>query len=365
MRVLADLLSHPSMAPLSGLDDRLLDVADQHGITPLLAESLRTADRLAALPAALHARLLSARREAVVLDSLRRAHEQTTLDAFSAAGVDAIVFKGAALAASHYAASWQRPRGDVDVLVPPDQVAAAHAVLERGGCRRVPRPAGEVVTYQARYATVSTAVAVAYDVHWRIADPQAFADAIDLPALRQRAVPGPLKGSRMAAPVDALLIACIHRAAHHFDSERLLLLCDIDRLVRRFDDDEWGQVVARATAGGIRAVSARGLGLAAAWLDSPYPDWVRARLDAPGEVEPTARYVSGPMRRVDVLGSDLRRLPTWRRRAALVGEHLCPPRDFMAARYGADHPLLQPGLIALLYIDRIVRGITGWFRPVH
>lgn len=361
---LADLLSRPGAAPCDVLDERRLALADQHGITPLLAELLRAADRLPLVEGSVRARLVAARRAAVVLDAVQRRHEQATLGALVAAGVDTLVFKGAALAVSHYATPWLRPRGDVDILVPVEQAALAQAALVRAGCRKVPRPEGAAVTYQARYAAMSPGVDLAYDLHWRLADPQAFAEVIDLSTLRRHAVPGPVAGSWMPDPVHALLIACVHRAAHHFDTDRLLLLYDIDRLVRRFDDHEWRLAVERAEAGGIRAVCARGLERASARFGSPYPAWVRTRFETPGAVEPTARFVSGAMRKVDVLGSDLRRLPTWRARAALVREHLYPPRDFMAARYGAGHPLLRPGLVMLLYIDRIVRGITGWFRPV-
>lgn len=365
VRLLADLISRPATAPLAALDDRLLALAGEHGVTPLLADTLHAAQRLSTLPADIHARLLTARREAVVLDALRRAHERATIGAMVTAGIDAIVFKGAALAVSHYSSSWLRPRGDVDVLVPIDQVAAAQRVLERAGCHKLPRPEGDAVTYQTRYAAWTAGTEVAYDLHWRIADPHAFTNAIDLDGLRQQAVPAPTFGARMPDPVHALLIACVHRAAHHFDSDRLLLLCDIDRLAGRLGDDEWRRVVDLACAGGIRAVCARGLDLAAVYLRSPYPDWVRRRLDEAGATEPAARYVSGPMRRIDVLASDLRCLPTWRKRVGLMREHVCPPRDVLAARYGANHPLLRSGLVMLLYADRLVRGLTRWFRPVH
>jgi hypothetical protein len=67
-------------------------------------------------------------------------------------------------------------------------------------------------------------------------------------------------------------------------------------------------------------------------------------------------------RKVDVLRSDLEQLPSWAERLALVREHLFPPPAYMAARYGAG---CHWPLLPLLYLDRIIRGATGWFRPVR
>lgn len=368
VQAVARLLTHPSADCASGFDEWLLTLADVHGVTPLLADRFLHDDARFALPAATRDRLVAARRQAAVLDSVGRAHADRVCDGLATAGIDAIVFKGAALAETHYAASWLRPRGDIDLLVPAAQAGAAGALLEQRGCRRLPRPEGRTVTYQSRYVATVAGTDVTYDLHWRVADPQAFAGVLDYDALSGDAVPGPWRGARMAGPVDALLIACVHRAAHHFDTDRLLLLCDIDRLVRRFTDDEWECLAARAESARLRAVCCRGLDLAARLLDSPFPSVVRARLEVGGEAggddEPTAAYVGGAVtRKVDVLRSDLAQMPSWRARLGLVREHLFPSPAYMSARYGMTR--VSPVLLPVLYLDRMVRGVTGWFRPVR
>lgn len=363
LRTLARLLSSPVAADVTRLDARMLDRADAHGVTPLLEATLADAGLRSHVPSGVRDRLSRTTREAVVIDTIARHHNRAVLTAIVSAGIDVLVFKGAALAETHYAASWLRPRGDLDLLVPVGQVAAVSAVLERLGCRKVPGPAGGHVTHQARYRTVASGVEVAYDLHWRLVDPEAFAGAVDQSALAAAAIAGPVAGVRMPGVVHALLLACVHRAAHHFDTDRLLLLCDIDRLARSLSASDWDDLTEAASAGAVRAVCARGLERAADLLGTPVPTAVLVRLTEPGHDEPTARFVSGPMRRVDVLRSDLRRLVTWRDRVALVREHLFPPRSYMAARY-AGHPLMSPWLSWLLYIDRILRGAGRWFRPV-
>lgn len=364
VQAVARLLTQSSVDCASGFDERLLALADAHGVTPLLANRFLHDDVRVALPAATRDRLVAARRQAAVLDSVGRAHAGRVCDSLAAAGIDAIVFKGAALAETHYAASWLRPRGDVDLLVPAAQAGAAGALLEQYGCRRLPRPEGRTVTYQSRYVATVAGTDVTYDLHWRVADPQAFTGVLDHDALSRDAVPGPWRGARMAGPVDALLIACVHRAAHHFDTDRLLLLCDIERLASRFTDDEWACLAARAESARLRAVCFRGLDLAARLLGSPFPLPVRARLEVGWDGEPTAAYVGGAVtRKVDVLRSDLERLPSWRARLGLVREHLFPSPTYMSARYGMTR--VSPVLLPVLYLDRMVRGLTGWFRPVR
>lgn len=365
VRALARLLSQPVTEDLPRLDHRLIDLADAHGVTPLLDHVVTQAGLRSALRPEARDRLARATREAVVLDAVARDHNRAVLTALAAAHLDVLVFKGAALADSHYPATWLRPRGDLDLLVPIGQVQAASRTLERAGCRKAARPVGDYVTAQACYVAESAGTTVTYDLHWRLSDPQAFAGALDHATLWADAQPSLVTGVRLPSAVHALLIACIHRAAHHLDTDRLLLLCDVDRLARRLSPDEWDQFLAFARARRLLAVCRRALDLAGLLLQTPVPTPVRAALAAATTGEPTARFVTGTMRKVDVLQSDLARLPTWRARARLILEHLFPPRSYMAVRYGSRHPLLSPGFVLLLYGHRIATGVTRWFRPIH
>lgn len=362
---LAGLLLQPSPDRVARLDASLLAAADAHGVTPLIGESVRAAGLLETAESATREWLRRARRDAVVLDAISRDHQHQTVTALTNAGIKALTFKGAALAQSHYAESWLRPRGDVDLLVPASQAAEAGTILERHGCRRAPRPGGGLVTYQARYIGTVASTEVTYDVHWRVADPHAFAGVLDHETLWASAIRGTSAGERWPSPVDSLLIACVHRAAHHGDSDRLLLLCDIDRLARRLSSDEWEQVCRQAMQSLICAVCLRGLSLAGTLLATPVPDLVRTTLAEAAVHEPTARYVEGRVRKVDILRSDLAALDSWGKRVALVREHLFPSREYLTAHYAADGRQPTPLLIPLLYADRIVRGVTSWLRPIR
>ena len=357
--LLSSLIVAPTEAACRHLDPSLFAAAVDHGVAPLVAHALSTERLLDGAPEAVRGLAVRTLREAMVLDAVA-GHEQARISAaFDAAGIRAVVFKGAALSATHYPQSWLRPRGDVDLLVPETQVEEAASALESIGYRRALQPQGVLVTHQARFCAPETAGDFACDVHWRVADPLAFARAFPFDDLWTGSAAGLTPAVRSAGAVDALLIACAHRAAHHHDSDRLLLVYDIDRIARRLSAADWERFAMQAAARGLCSVSRRGLDLAAALFHTPVPSAVWASL-AGDHQEPSARFVAGGLRRVDILRSDLTRLDSWRDRLCLLREHVFPPRAYMAAKYGCRRHLLLPWC----YADRLLRGAVRWFRPI-
>ena len=59
--------------------------------------------------------------------------------------------------------------------------------------------------------------------------------------------------------MDSLLLACVHRAAHHGLSDDLLWIFDIHLLAQQFFEDEWTDFVSLATKHEVRALCAAGL----------------------------------------------------------------------------------------------------------
>ncbi len=355
-RQLAALLCSGSDTVVSAvLDDGLLDAALAHGVAPILYRTFKDNGRLDGLAAPVRHRLALAAREAALYDEVQRRDLHQVLGALAAEGIRPLLFKGAALAQSHYAATWLRPRGDVDLLLTEDSAMAAGAVLEARGFDRLPRPIGPHVS-QARYVARVGGVELAYDVHWRLAEPQAFAGSLAFEELAAAAVNA--ETGRRLGDVHALLVACMHRVAHHHDTDHLILICDIDRLARGLNDASWREAAALAVDRGLAAVSLRGLTLARQGFATPVPDTVCEALAARAADEPGNRFLDRPMRPIDVLASDLRTLPSWRARASLVRRHLFPSAEYMRATHGSTAGL------ATMYARRIARGARRWTRPL-
>jgi hypothetical protein len=155
-----------------------------------------------------------------------------------------------------------------------------------------------------------------------------------------------------------LLVACVHRVAHHGDADDVLWLFDVYLLARPFTPREWDAFVALASARKMRAVCARTLSLARDAFGGIDLERI-AVLSAPAaSSEPSAAFLGGGLRRVDILREDLAATPGWRSRLALLREHLFPPAAFMYDRYGMQSRIALPWL----YVHRIVSGLPKWFR---
>lgn len=343
-------------------DGVMRDAIREQGVAPLIYRALRDRGRLAAQIEPDRHFLLQAARDEAAVEAVRHAETVRVLNRLHGEGIRTLVFKGTALAYTCYSEPWLRPRLDTDVLIAHEDVTAVCRAFQSMACVRAPRTSGELVTHQATYISTRQGVQTPFDIHWRLADPQAFAEVFSFEELyRDRLrIPGLGAAARTFGNVHALLTACVHRVAHHYDREILLFLYDIDLLARRLGAEEWGRVAAIAAQKQICAVTARGLDLAARLFGTPVPSAVAAALAAgPGD-EPTAAYLRGGLRKVDLLWSDLRALKG-RRRLELVWEHLFPPRRFLRESYGPETRLPVP----ILYVHRIFRGAYGWFRPLR
>jgi hypothetical protein len=349
------LLLRGECAAADVIDEALLDAAAAHGVAPLLYRALKDNGTIGRLPPALGARLALGAREAALYDEVQRRDLHQLLAALAADDVRPLLFKGAALASSHYAAPWLRPRGDADLLLTEADARRTGAVLEARGFERLPRPEGPHVT-QARYQARVGGVQLAYDVHWRLAEPRVFAECLSFDELEASAVD---TGSwRRLSDVHAILVACMHRVAHHHDTDQLIQLCDIDLLARGLAEAEWRKVVSLAIDRGLAAVCLRGLTLASDAFGTPVPVWAGKTLRSVADDEPGARFLDGRLRRIDVLASDLGAIDSWRARIGLLRQHLFPSQDYMRATHG------QSGALATLYARRIVRGARRWTEPL-
>ena len=300
-----------------------------------------------------------ARAEAL-LDEVHVRELNRVLASLDQRGVIPLVLKGAALAHTHYEESWHRSRIDSDVLVPADERQTTFDVLADLGYWRPPAISGDLVTYQAQFVRSSAGGQEhVLDVHWRVANPQLVADVITYDELASRACTISVRGQSMRTPcpVDALLVACVHRAAHHDDADDLLWIYDLHLIAARFTRTDWGDVVRYASDRGVRALCVRGLEMSVERFHTVVPPDVLERLSAVGRpLERSSVYVKQDMRRVDRLMIDLRALGP-HASVRLLWEHVMPPSDYIGAKYHVRHRALLPAF----YVRRVVEGLSKWF----
>jgi hypothetical protein len=297
-------------------------------------------------------------RASAVLELAQRRELDRVTRALAERGIAAAVFKGAALAYTVYADPSLRPREDTDLLIEHENVAAAGAALAAIGYREDVDAGGEVSTHQRHWSRVDGGgLRHACDVHWRAANPHVFASAVSTAALIAGAVPAPAVGNalRVVNAEDALLIAAMHRVAHH-DGSDLLWLYDVHLIAESMSADQARAVCERASSAGMGAVLAAALMAARTLFDTPLGDaavaWCASSVESS---EPSAAFLRGDLRAADVMWSDLRAIGGWRSRLRLIRERLFPPAAYMHARAGSGAIPLP-----LLYARRLWRGVPRW-----
>jgi hypothetical protein len=336
--------------------------ADEHHVDLLLVDEARAGGADRVWPAEAQRRARSAAVDASAMRSLRDRELRRVLDVLAAAGARCLVIKGAALAHTLYRQPHARRRSDADLLVGVDDVDRVTGVLEALGYARAPEILGEYATSQMHFDRPDCPDhRYALDIHWRLVNAHAFADAIPFEDFEASCVPVPWLGAHawtLCAP-HALALACIHRVGHHPNSDHLLWLWDVHLLASALRDDEIALFAEVASCTATRAVCAQTLDAAARSFGTPAAaaliDRVRPR---PGDTkEASARFLRGGLSQADILRSDLASLG-WRHGVSLLREHLFPPVTYMRSLYDRWPSVLLPAA----YLHRIVCGAPKWLR---
>jgi len=337
---LCEALARDSVGPA----DDLFDLARAHRVDALLAQRVRATDRLRASAA------LDLPAERDLIEICDAAHEH---------GIEMLLLKGSALAYTHYPAPHLRPRGDIDMLIRRRDLDRAAHVLTRMGYERSLETDAEIWTGQRHYARTSAAGPVLVDLHWRAANPRLCAGALAFDEVWPRSVAVPALGAhaRTLSPADSLVLACLHRVAHHQDRIQLLWLWDIHLLASRMSAAEFASFASGAAGAKLGVVCARGLALARECFGTAVPDELLAELAA-AKGEPAAAFVGAAFSPFDVAFTDLAALSGWRARVSLVREHLFPSAAYMRRRY----PRWPAVLLPIAYVHRIVAGAPRWLR---
>jgi putative nucleotidyltransferase-like protein len=287
-----------------------------------------------------------------VAAELVRAHEiALVLDSLAARQVFPILVKGAALAYTVYPSASMRPRVDTDLLIARDQIVATRDVLAHRGYVEAMMTGGEFVFGQFHMVRVDGwGVEHVFDIHWRISSQSLFASVLTYEELDAHAVNVPALGAhaRAAAPVHALLLACVHPVMHHRNTERLIWFRDIDLLVRYLSDDELHHFARLALDKRMGRICAHQLATAVERFQSPVPRAVMTELTSARSTEPAAVYLRPRRRWHHELFWNVRNLQTWGNRLRLLREVLFPSADYMlnAYRLGSGGLVLLPALYA-------------------
>lgn len=209
----------------------LVDIADGHGVLPLLSQALSGESQYVPSEA---------------LEKLRQSYQTnlhkalflsreliSILNALTTAGIEVMPYKGLALAEAIYGDIALRQAGDIDLLVRPRDFARVRDVVREFGY--VPH---FNLSLQQEGAYLKSGYECAFDgpagknlleVQWAI-QPRFYAVDLEMESLFQHAITVNVAGRAIKSPCmeDLFLILAVHAAKHMWS--RLIWICDLGRL---------------------------------------------------------------------------------------------------------------------------------------
>lgn len=210
----------------------LFDLAERHGAQSLLHQALLSvndavpAEEMASFQPSyrtnLHKALLLSRELIRIMDHL------------SARGIEALAYKGLALAEVAYGDIALRPAGDIDLLIRPQDLSRIRdAVRDLGYTTQVALSEPEERAYlKSGYECAFDGLAGRnlLEVQWAI-EPKFYAVDFDMDGLFRRAIAVTVAGysTKTPSPEDLLLVLTAHAAKHVWG--RLIWLCDLARIM--------------------------------------------------------------------------------------------------------------------------------------
>lgn len=341
------------------LGKETLTQLEHEGLLPWIRWRLRSTGLLDSMPDEVQVNLNTAAR-AVAIQELDWEEELHQL-ADMVADFDVLLFKGMDLARRVYPEPGLRPRCDADLLVNPNSfVDLASRLVDRGYQRQTAIDAPLISRQSCFVRNTASGSAIALDVHWSFSNRPALQQALPIDAVMNRAIaaPPPLDAFKVPDLMDALLIACIHRIAHHRRDRRAVWLLDLHFLWLALSDKQRKKFADHALSSGVGALCAEGLSGANRYFCTGVPDPVISALRHNQGSERAAILLDAAHNRWEDFKFDFGSLSGLRSKAAFLRQHLFPDRQYMRQRF-ATHPGQS---LAPLYLSRIAKGVGKLLR---
>ena len=290
---------------------------------------------------------------AAAIEPLRLEDLREVLGAIASRGVRPLLMKGTPLAYRLYEHPELRPRVDTDVLVDAAAFPAVREGLLALGFDEQTTSGDEHGVRQRMFRRIDRhGIEQTYDVHWKATNTPLADEVLEYHEVEPVLVPAIGPHAWTLPDVEALLLACVHRVAHHQDDERLIWLVDIAMLRSRLTDAEKARFRELASRRRVAALCARSFEVADEWLGPA--GWT---VGPPARREPSRVLLKHDLTYGGLILADMRALP-WRARLTRLRQLAFPPAAFMHHSFPARRQRALPWL----YLVRGVRGLMRGFR---
>lgn len=271
------------MTPKASIDQwsNLLSVLKFHWILPLLYRRIGSLPPEVCPPESITDQMRMAFLESHVRSLCMERQLSEILDAFQDEDVEALVLRGPALAWSVYPDPVLRPGSDLDLLVLPEQIVQARAILDHLGYKclskrfEVAKDFFREEDFVHRKNPRDNLVVDLHWTHWELHPFFGISREVGVKDLFHRALKVKSSSLTFATlhPVDALIHAAIHLAMIHNQDMRLIWICDIALLARHLRmPEDWEVLQERSVAWSARLAVENSFKIAQAWTGLRLPD---------------------------------------------------------------------------------------------
>jgi hypothetical protein len=274
--------------------DYVYQLARRHSVLPLIYLQLITT-AAENIPSDQLARLKENYQDNAARNLFLTAELCRILQTFEAAGIEAVPYKGPALAVYAYGKLALRRFVDLDILVRKADTLRATELLIAGGfvCNTLWTNAQQTLLLRTQHNLPLSREGgrLVVELHWEVAS-NLFASSLQAEEFWGRLETMRLNNVtvKCLSAEDLLLSLCVHGSKHLW--ERLAWICDVAELVKRRTDLNWNVLLERAASTGNDRMLFLGLFLANSLLDAPLPEPVKSKLESENAVASLAKQVS-------------------------------------------------------------------------
>ena len=300
LRWLGDMLrSDDGASPPPDAPAAILPALAAHGLAPLVYLRVRDAGAQG-WPLPVRAALAEAFQASAVRSYLMAQELERVAAALAVRGIPVALLKGAALGRTVYDSPAARQVSDLDLLIPAaDAEEAGRSMAALGYASHSSLGRGAFGRWQRRYRAELQMVCkipdrqgLLIELHWSLVELPYYIERIPMADFWAATAPyNRLPGASIPDPAALLLHSCAHVALHHSRALRLIWLVDVDRLAKS-QALAWDDLVERSERWGLGLATQATLQAAAAWLGTPLPAGVMARLARQAD-DPVGRAMWG------------------------------------------------------------------------
>jgi hypothetical protein len=340
----------------------LYKLAQRHSLIPLVFAQLQSSIK-ESVPAEVLQRFRRSFQENAARNLIFADELASLIKALTDAGVEAIVFKGPALAITAYGNLALRRFIDLDVMVRRADVARAIEVLSAKGysSARPLDPEQQELLLRTQHNLQFTRGRLIVELHWQVS-PELFASSVTAEDLWQNLETVQINKAEVKTlkTEDLLFSLCVHGSRHLW--QRLAWICDIDRIIATRPEIDWPGLLDRARQAKAERMFLLGPALAAKLLGTNLPKLVSQAISHDRTIasiadEITGRLFDGTEQQPHSLGTifsyNLRIRRDWRSRVRYC-RHMLDPTDS-----DLESVRLSKPLHFVYYLLRPLRLIRG------